>query len=367
MAQRHRDLLLPLYAEAAGFQSKALAAATVTQYTAQLRYFVAFCVFFDLPLEEPSEAAVCAYAALLARTLAAASVRQYLKGVRSFYVQRGYSDFADLSAWPKLYRTLKGIDRAKKLGAGKKQPITPAMLMELARVLAPRWNADPKVAATWACALITFFGYFRKSNTTSGPTPSDKCVRVCDISFDAEVYALKVTVRESKTRQVGAAPVIWIAGQQGHVLDPVMAWGNHVRVNRLDNVVAARPAFSFRVGEALLPLGHEVLVQTAKDMAKLVGQDPAQVAGHSFRRGGATFAFQAGVPDILIQRQGDWQSSCYREYVTPSKAQALAATRQMFAAMPMQSSGLGWGPIKAAVEPADHVPGARAACGLEGT
>src|SRR4051794_1104850 len=30
--------------------------------------------------------------------------------------------------------------------------------------------------------------------------------------------------------------------------------------------------------------------------------------GHSFRRGGATFAFQCGVPASLIKLQGDWRS-----------------------------------------------------------
>lgn len=360
-------MLLPLLAEAAGFQRKALASSTETQYDAQLRYFAAFCVFFDLPFDEPTEAAVCAYAALLARTLAAASVRQYLKGLRSFYVRRGLAEFADMSAWPALYRTLKGIDRAKKLGTGQKQPITPHMLLALAQALSGRWHTEPKVAATWACVLVTFFGYFRKSNTTSGPTPSEKCVRVCDVVVDMDAYALKVSVRETKTRQTGPAPLVWIAGMRNHVLDPVAAWANHLRVNGLDRAAAALPAFSFRMGEALVPFGHELLVQTAKEMARMVGLDPSQVSGHSFRRGGATFAFQAGVPDILIQRQGDWRSTCYREYVVTSKAQALAATRQMFAALPMGALtggvGPGLGQVQAAVEPADHVRGGRQACG----
>lgn len=360
-------MLLTLYAEAVRFQHKALASSTETQYSAQLRYFAAFCVYFNLPFDEPTEAAVCTYAALLARTLAAASVRQYLKGLRNFYVQRGYSEFADMTAWPRLYRTLKGIDRVKKVGNGKKQPITPLMLLHLARDLAPRWLTEPKVAATWACVLITFFGYFRKSNTTSGATPSDKCVRVCDITFDAEVYALKVAVRESKTRQTGSAPVVWIAGMRNHILDPVAAWCNHVRLSGLGPTAAGQPAFSFRWEGGLLPFGHGLLVHTAKAMAELVGLDPSEVAGHSFRRGGATFAFQAGVPDILIQRQGDWRSTCYREYVTPSKTQAVAATRQMLAALPVAARGeipAGAGNMVAAVEPADHVAGGRLACGV---
>ena len=37
--------------------------------------------------------------------------------------------------------------------------------------------------------------------------------------------------------------------------------------------------------------------------------------GHSFRRGGATWAFQAGIPGELIQICGDWASDAYKRYL----------------------------------------------------
>ena len=37
--------------------------------------------------------------------------------------------------------------------------------------------------------------------------------------------------------------------------------------------------------------------------------------GHSFRRGGATYAFEAGIPGELIQICGDWSSDCYKQYL----------------------------------------------------
>jgi hypothetical protein len=36
--------------------------------------------------------------------------------------------------------------------------------------------------------------------------------------------------------------------------------------------------------------------------------------GHSFRRGGATFAFRCGVPTTLIKLHGDWRSDAYLLY-----------------------------------------------------
>ena len=43
--------------------------------------------------------------------------------------------------------------------------------------------------------------------------------------------------------------------------------------------------------------------------------DPHAFTGHSFRRGGASWAFQAGVPGELIQVCGDWASDAYKKYL----------------------------------------------------
>ena len=37
--------------------------------------------------------------------------------------------------------------------------------------------------------------------------------------------------------------------------------------------------------------------------------------GHSFRRGGTTWAFKVGVPGELIQIFGDWSSDAYKGYL----------------------------------------------------
>ena len=41
----------------------------------------------------------------------------------------------------------------------------------------------------------------------------------------------------------------------------------------------------------------------------MLGYDPAKYAGHSFRRGGVSYAFQVGVPLELIKITGDWKSN----------------------------------------------------------
>ena len=46
-------------------------------------------------------------------------------------------------------------------------------------------------------------------------------------------------------------------------------------------------------------------------LRKLLRPDK-QFAGHSFRRGGASFALQAGLPTDVIMLFGDWHSDAYR-------------------------------------------------------
>ena len=46
-----------------------------------------------------------------------------------------------------------------------------------------------------------------------------------------------------------------------------------------------------------------------------IGLVPAHYSPHSFRRGGASFAFKCNVLAQLIHRQGDWQSDAHLTYL----------------------------------------------------
>ena len=45
---------------------------------------------------------------------------------------------------------------------------------------------------------------------------------------------------------------------------------------------------------------------------------------HSFRRGGATWAFQSGVPGEMIQILGDWASDAYKKVLEFSMQDKLS-------------------------------------------
>ena len=365
--------VVDLLNRAGEIQHMALAGSTTTQYSAHVRYFCEFCVYTACGqcFDRPTEQFIMAYVTHVFQSVRASTVVQYLKGLKDFYRARGFPEFATPEAWPQLHRTLKGMRRVDAGAPKKKQPITPEMLAGYRQCMDLR-RADH--SALWACCLVTFFGYFRKSNTSvqSGcPLAQGKCLRVSDVQIDGIQYALVVSVRTSKTRQFGQGPPpIRIAGLRGHALDPVEAWRSHVDISRLSTAaMAVYQAFSYRVHDGgVKALLHADLVGAAKHMAGLLGVDPATVAGHSFRRGGASYAFRAGVPDVLIQHQGDWRSMAYREYLTLSPAKALEATRAMFSLMqrPAGEGGFGAGVLQVGLQPVDNAVGARGALGLAG-
>eukprot|EP00854_Cymbomonas_tetramitiformis_P034178 gene34178-biopygen18299 len=72
------------------------------------------------------------------------------------------------------------------------------------------------------------------------------------------------------------------------------------------------PAFMWKSRGKLVPMTHGVFVAEVKKLIRRIGLDPKKYSGHSFRRGGATVAFNLGVDHLLIKLQGDWVSNAYQ-------------------------------------------------------
>jgi len=63
-----------------------------------------------------------------------------------------------------------------------------------------------------------------------------------------------------------------------------------------------------------------------KSLISLTGRNPHCYSTHSFRRGGASFAFQCQVPGETIKLLGDWSSDAYLQYLhLPMQVRASAA------------------------------------------
>lgn len=61
---------------------------------------------------------------------------------------------------------------------------------------------------------------------------------------------------------------------------------------------------------------YDTFVSKLRTHLAALALDPKLYASHSFRRGGASFAYQSGVPIELIKALGDWRSDAVLIYLT---------------------------------------------------
>ena len=177
---------------------------------------------------------------------------------------------------------------------------------------------SPVQVACMTAALVAFFGLLRKSNLTTGRragTCDMKSLHHNNITKNSATE-LWLTLNFTKTIQFGERTLnIPIIGIDGSVINPAAWWTLH---NQLSPAPTPNThAFAHRDASGTMTnLTHTTFVSFTKTMIQTSGLgDPAQFSGHSYRRGGATFAAACGAPDAWIKAAGDWTSSAYLRYV----------------------------------------------------
>ena len=80
-------------------------------------------------------------------------------------------------------------------------------------------------------------------------------------------------------------------------------------------------------------LDYDKFTAIFKHKLAAIGIDPSLYAGHSFRRGGATFAFAyARLSTTAIKAMGDWASNAFLLYCEVQEQERVNAARKMAAA-----------------------------------
>ena len=202
-----------------------------------------------------------------------------------------------------------------------KLPITPHILKLIYKSLKLDTPVD---SLFWASTLVGFFAFLRKSNLFFPPGGFDKDKHLVRTDFAYIKDGISITIKWSKTIQFSqrrfhvVVPLI-----PGNPLCPVAAVS---RAFALAPNLPEDPAFSFRVGAVLSPLTYKKYIARLRSLLEAAGFPPSAYAGHSLRRGGASWAFRCGVPGEFIKQQGDWKSEAYQRYLElPLDAKGLVA------------------------------------------
>ena len=89
------------------------------------------------------------------------------------------------------------------------------------------------------------------------------------------------------------------------------------------------PAFCILKEGKCMPIIYKQFQNKLRSLIEKTGRKPKYYSSHSFRRGGASLAFESNVTTELIQLHGDWRSDAYKEYLEFSLEKKLMVSRKM--------------------------------------
>ena len=166
----------------------------------------------------------------------------------------------------------------------------------------------PFDVAFWAICLVAFFGLFRKGNLLLKTIDDfDPIKHISRDDFLVTDNGLLIRVRWSKTIQFQQRELLVpLPKLPNHPLCPVIAVLNSFLL--FPPQAEGKPAPSFVITQGQF-------TNKLSSILSSLGYDSSRYSGHSFRRGGASWALECGLSSDVIQMLGDWRSCAYQRYL----------------------------------------------------
>ena len=210
-----------------------------------------------------------------------------------------------------LHLTVRGIERIHQHVPQRAKPITPGILLAVLKHATPFSSLERSV---FACGLLLFFTMARAGSILPGSqkTPIHQFLTMDRVNFSSE--GVLITSTHTKNIQFGRRRLHTPLIRTNSLLCPVAAYSASIASHHLRH--SAMPAFIYYSQGKICWLTKSIFIQVFRHLLRRSGvQDVSSFTGHSFRRGGASWAFQAGMPGELIQVCGDWASDAYKKYL----------------------------------------------------
>jgi site-specific recombinase XerD len=282
-------------AAARTYAERSLAVSTRRGYARDLAAFRVWCQARAVTALPAAPQTLAAYLADLALTDRPATIGRKVAAIAVAHRDAGLESPTEHGM---VKRTLAGIRREKGTAQNQKNAL---LVDDLRRMVAPL-SASLLDRRDRALMLLGFAAALRRSELVA--------LRFEGVRFEEE--GLVLTLRRSKTNQEGRRETVAVAYGSEPTTCPVRA----VRAWLAAAGLVAGPLFvglTPQGGLRTAPLGDRMVAHVLKRRCKAAGIDPAQVAGHSLRRGFATAAARAKKPDRMIKRHGRWKSTAMLE------------------------------------------------------
>ena len=169
-----------------------------------------------------------------------------------------------------------------------------------------------------ALYLTAFFSFLRLSNfvphSLATFDPAKHLTRE-DIFFQDKKAI--ILVKWSKTIQITSSAKLIHIPILNNDICPVRAL-RHLMA--LVPTATNSPLFQYKTAIGWQPLTDSRVRAHLASILKSLGLDRSFISFHTFRRSGATFAFNNNVPLQQIKQHGTWTSDCVWRYITDSTA-----------------------------------------------
>ena len=291
---------------------------TWTMYKSMFLTFMAFCEFMTCDCVDPSFITILAFIEFLhVNHLKYSSILNYTSAIKS---QSNWLNIPSNSFdHPKIKTMLKAILNYSAQGPKFKGVFDLVTLLDIINTC---WRfPDPNIYIS--IYLLAFFGFFRISNLLP-PTKSSFDIKkhLCrgDIIYHND-FAI-VLVKWSKTIQTAnKATYIMIPNLGNSPLCPVRAVKSMCQILPLSSMA---PLFCSENGV----FTQSQVRSHLKKVLSVLNIDATTHSFHTFRRSGATLAFNSNVAIQHIKRQGTWSSEAVNHYIVsdPTNASVVANT-----------------------------------------
>ena len=219
----------------------------------------------------------------------------------------------------------RGVSRQLGAPPVQKLPLTVEILLKLHSLLDMSCTVD---LSFWAAVLTGFFGLLRKSSLL--PKTANCDFTMCLLRSDIVVMerdSFVLQIRKSKTNQFGQRILqLPFSACVDNILCPVFAMLRHLAGSKMAPDV---PLFSCLIVGKVFHMTHATFVSKLKKCLERLGYPSAAYSGHSLRRGGCSFCYEAGLNAVEIKLRGDWKSMAFERYLFVSREKQFESSRML--------------------------------------
>ena len=289
--------------------NSAYASSTCKSYKAKFRVFMAFCVYASRSVHAISIEFLLAFLEFLTfNKVSASNISNYISAIKTVLGNHGVNCAAFLDPRVKVFT--RALMRSRPLNPHIKAVIDVEMLTRIVKQCERMYLGMVYKAAF----LLSFFSFLRISNLV--PHSINSFDPLKQLSKGDIIFAppgAHIIVKWSKTLQFrDKIKVLKIPILQQSCLCPVAALKQLIK-----NTPGSKnsPLFQVKCYGSWVPLSDTRLRKTLSKILKFLNLHLKNITFHSFRRSGATLAFNSNIPLQHIQSHGTWTSDAVWHYI----------------------------------------------------